>query len=184
MGAEGREPSGEDRSWKLGDRRSEMGDRDALTRRGKRRFEISGFFRHLTLDIRHCTERLRFLCGLLFDIRSVFRVFRVFRGSCLGRYWASRLKAELRTSGTQGVGDRRSELGDRNARTGVFAGGCRPESGNKFPHSIGGFAAAKQGPKRRIPLARAACLYGGRASAYKLEAQASGSVKDPTTDGT
>ena len=32
MGAEGREPSGEDRSWKLGDRRSEIGDRDALTR--------------------------------------------------------------------------------------------------------------------------------------------------------
>ena len=28
------------------------------------------------------------------------------------------------------------------------------------------------------PLARAACLYGGRASAYKLEAQASGSVTD------
>ncbi len=167
-------------SWELED-----GSGRARARRGKRRFEISGFFRHLTLDIRHCTERLRFLCGLLFDIRSAFRVFRVFRGSCLGRYyWKSRLKAELRTSGTQGVGDRRSELGDRNARTGVFAGGCRPESGNKFPHSIGGFAAAKQGPKRRIPLARAACLYGGRASAYKLEAQASGSVKDPTTDGT
>ena len=67
MGAEGREPSGEDRSWELGDRRSgragaegeseigdgrwkrkgasppvnigagssELGDRDALTRRGK-----------------------------------------------------------------------------------------------------------------------------------------------------
>ena len=166
-------------SWELED-----GSGRARARRGKRRFEISGFFRHLTLDIRHCTERLRFLCGLLFDIRSAFRVIRVFRGFCLGRYWASRLKAELRTSGTQGVGDRRSELGDRNARTGVFAGGCRPESGNKFPHSIGGFAAAKQGPKRRIPLARAACLYGGRASAYKLEAQASGSVKDPTTDGT
>ncbi len=29
------------------------------------------------------------------------------------------------------------------------------------------------------PLARAACLYEGRASAYELEAQASGSVKDP-----
>ena len=29
------------------------------------------------------------------------------------------------------------------------------------------------------PLARAACLYGGRASAHKLEAQASGSVKVP-----
>ena len=45
---------------------------------------------------------------------SAFRVFRVFRGSCLGRhYWKSRLKAELRTSRTQGVGDRRSELEDR-----------------------------------------------------------------------
>ena len=33
MGAEGREPSGEDRSWKLG-------DRDALTRRGARSSEM------------------------------------------------------------------------------------------------------------------------------------------------
>ena len=106
-------------------------------------------------------------------------------------------------------------MGDRNARTWVFACGCRPESGNKFPHSICGFAAAKQGRKHPIhllalracmgnaaarisskrkrvgplrtrnkapeapdPLAGAACLYGGRGSAYKLEAQASGSVKD------
>ena len=31
------------------------------------------------------------------------------------------------------IADRSWEIG--NARTGVFAGGCRPESGNKFPHS-------------------------------------------------
>ncbi len=102
MGAEGGEPSGEDRSWKLGDRRSEMGDRDALAeteagsweledgsgraraRRGKRRFEISGFFRHLTFDIRHCTERLRFLCGLLFDFHSLFVCFVSFVVLVLG----------------------------------------------------------------------------------------------------
>ena len=57
-------------SWELED-----GSGRARARRGKRRFEISGFFRHLTLDIRHCTERLRFLCGLLFDFHSLFVCF-------------------------------------------------------------------------------------------------------------
>ena len=96
MGAEGREPSGEDRGWKLGDGSSElgagsseMGDRDALARRGKRRFEISGFFRHLTFDIRHCTERL----GPL----PVFRTTT--------RLTTTRRQRRERTGGRRGNGD-------------------------------------------------------------------------------
>ena len=66
-----------DRRWEIGTRWRGGGDGSgrARARRGKRRFEISGFFRHLTFDIRHCTERLRFLCGLLFDFHSLFVCF-------------------------------------------------------------------------------------------------------------
>jgi len=76
-----------------------------------------------------------------------------------------------------------SEIADRSWEIGKVAnwsvcGRCRPEGGNKFPHSICGCAAVRrQGPKHSIHLLALRACRGGRASAQKLEAQASGAVR-------